>query len=244
MTQPNGQFNNRTDAEDEMAAAIAERLACVSDRIAQAANRAGRDPASVLLLAVSKTFPTETVRSAMAAGLDCFGENRVQEAAAKIDQIGAGAHWHLIGHLQRNKATIAVGRFDLIHSVDSIALIEELEKKAAARKIRQRILLQLNVSGEASKSGAPPEALPRLIEALEQAPHLSAEGLMTMPPWDPDPETARPHFTRLRQLLTATQPTDHFSPLHLSMGMSHDFEVAIEEGATIVRVGTALFGAR
>ena len=244
MTQPNGQFNNRTDGEAALVAAIAERLRHVRERIDRSASRAGRDPASILLVAVSKTHPGETVRAAMAAGLDCFGENRVQEAVAKIDQVGVGAHWQLIGHLQRNKAAAAVGRFDLIHAVDSVSLIEELEKKTAAREIVQRILLQLNVSGEGSKSGAPPEDLPRLIEALESTPHLAAEGLMTMPPWDPDPEVARPHFVRLRQLLATTQPTDRFSPLHLSMGMSHDFEVAIAEGATAVRIGTALLGER
>jgi hypothetical protein len=221
------------------------RIREIRGRIDAAARRAGRDPAAVTLVAVSKTFPVETVRLAAGAGQADFGENRVQEALAKLEALNdLRPRWHLIGHLQRNKVSVAAGRFELIHSVDSSRLIEALEQRAAALEIRQRVLLQLNVAGEASKFGAPPEALGELIEALGAAPHLSCEGLMTIPPWSDDPEAARPHFARLRGLAGQLPETTNVRPLHLSMGMSGDFEVAVEEGATLVRVGSAIFGRR
>lgn len=221
------------------------RLGEVRERIERATVRPGRDPGSVRLIAVSKTFPPEAVRAAAAAGQLDFGENRVQEALPKQDALAdQRLAWHLIGHLQRNKVNAAVGRFELIHSVDSVRLIEALERRAAALDLRQAILLQLNVSGEASKSGAPPEELPALVEALASAPHLICRGLMTIPPWSEDPEAATPHFVRLRELLATLPTTDNILPAELSMGMSGDFEVAIREGATIVRVGSAIFGER
>ncbi|MEN6627998.1 MAG: YggS family pyridoxal phosphate-dependent enzyme [Candidatus Sumerlaeia bacterium] len=223
---------------------IAASLAAVRARIEAAAARAGRDPREVTLVAISKTNPAEAVREAMAAGQLVFGENRIQEALPKIEAVGGAARWHLVGHLQSNKARQAVGRFELIHSVDSVGLIHELNERAAAAGLVQKILLQINVSGEASKFGAPPEALGELLGAVACAPHLAAEGLMTIPPFTDDPETSRPHFIRLRGLLDAIPANAPLTARHLSMGMSDDFEVAIEEGATLVRVGTAIFGAR
>jgi hypothetical protein len=223
---------------------LAARLADVRERLAAAARRAGRRADDIALVAVSKTHPVELLRAAVAAGQTLFGENRVQEALPKIDALAGAARWHLIGHLQTNKVNQAVGRFELIHSVDSVRLIEALEARAARLPIVQPILLQLNVAGEASKFGAPPEELPALLDALAAAPHLRAEGLMTMPPYDPDPEAGRPHFTRLRELMAELPPVAHFTPRRLSMGMSGDYEVAIEEGATLLRVGTAIFGER
>ncbi len=225
--------------------AIAEGLARVRRRMAEAAGRAGRDPGEIELVAISKTHPAECVRAALAAGQGLFGENRIQEALVKLDELaGEPVRWHLVGHLQRNKARQAVGRFELIHSVDSVELIEELEKRAGAAGVVQAILLQINVSGEGSKAGARPEELAGLLEALGRAPHLSGRGLMTIPPWDPDPETARPHFRRLRELLEGIEENSPLAGRELSMGMSEDMEVAIEEGATLVRVGSAIFGER
>jgi pyridoxal phosphate enzyme (YggS family) len=211
----------------------------------RAAASVGRAPEEVALVAVSKTFPVEAVRLAAQAGQIDFGENRVQEALPKIDALGvAGVRWHLIGHLQSNKANAVVGRFALIHSVDSVHLIQALEKRAAALGVRQAILFQVNVSGEASKSGAAPGELPGLVDAMAAAPHLECQGLMTIPPWDADAEAARPHFARLRELLATLPTTDNIHPRHLSMGMSGDFEAAIAEGATLARVGSAIFGRR
>ncbi len=226
-------------------AEIARNLMEIHARVKAAARRAGRDPASIALVAVSKTHPTERVRAAIEAGQFVFGENRVQEALPKIDALACvQAQWHLIGHLQGNKARQAVGRFALIHSVDSVGLIQELEKRAAAAAVVQPILLQINVSGEASKFGAAPGLLPALLEALRGAPHLAAQGLMTIPPLTDDPKASRPHFRRLRGLLGSISADAPLAPRHLSMGMSDDFEVAIEEGATLIRVGTAIFGRR
>lgn len=212
--------------------------------IAAAARRAGRPPEAVTLVAVTKTYPLAVLLAALEAGLDIFGESRIQEALPKIEAIGTRAEWHLIGHLQRNKVDQAVGKFALIHSVDSLRLIQALEAQAKAMGVTQRILLQLNVSGEKSKYGALPEALPALLEALERSPHLSGEGLMTIPPYDPDPEASRRYFRRLKEILAETGARPRFTPRHLSMGMSGDFETAVEEGATLVRVGSAIFGER
>lgn len=224
---------------------IAGRLSEIRARMDAAARRAGRDPASVTLVAVSKTHPAERVRAALDAGQIVFGENRMQEALPKIEALAdTPARWHLIGHLQSNKARQAAGRFELIHSVDSVNLIQELETRAAAAGIVQKILLQINVSGEESKFGASPSEIPALLDALSRAPHLSADGLMTIPPLTETAEISRPHFKRLRELIASIPADAPFTSRHLSMGMSDDFEVAIEEGATLIRVGTAIFGSR
>jgi PLP dependent protein len=231
----------------ELVAQMAERIRDVRDRIAAAASRAGRQPEDVTLVAVSKTHPVERLRAALAAGQTVLGESRIQEALPKIEALatpGSMIRWHLIGHLQTNKVQQAVGRFELIHSVDSARLIAALEERAARLGLVQPILLEVNVAGETSKSGAAPEELPRLLEALAEATHLRAEGLMTIPPYEEDPAASRPYFARLRELLQSLPPAPQWTPRHLSMGMSGDFEVAIEEGATLVRVGTAIFGSR
>lgn len=227
-----------------MSQELKDRLQTIQARIDSAAIRCGRQPEEVSLVAVSKTHPIQALEEALAAGQFVFGENRLQEALEKIDRLGERAEFHLIGHLQRNKAARAVGRFSLIHTVDSVRLIDELERRAAQAGLVQRLLLQINVSGEASKSGATPEQLGELLDALDGSPHLDGQGLMTIPPFSDDPEVVRPHFARLRELLAGIGVHERFAPLHLSMGMSGDFEVAIEEGATLVRVGTAIFGHR
>ena len=215
---------------------VAANLAAVRARIARAAERAGRDPGSVHLIAVSKTKPAALVRAALAAGATDFGENYVQEAVAKRAEVGAGGRWHLIGHLQRNKAARAVETFDCIQTVDSAALGTALARHAAEQQRTIHVLVEVRVGGEATKSGVDPEALPALLAEL-QLPALVVDGLMTVPP-PGDPEAARPHFRTLRAL------GERAGLRELSMGMSDDFEVAIEEGATMVRVGRAIFGAR
>ncbi|MCG3150408.1 MAG: Pyridoxal phosphate homeostasis protein [Verrucomicrobiae bacterium] len=194
-----------------------------------------RIPDHVLLVGVTKTVPPEIVDQALAAGLTTFGENKIQEAKAKIPAVSSRARWHFIGHLQSNKARDAVALFDLIHSVDSVKLAGELNKHAAAAGKTQRILLEVNIAGEASKFGLKPEDVPAALDAINQLPRLQVEGLMTVAPLTGD---ARPHFRRLREL------RDQLGLRELSMGMSHDFPVAIEEGATIVRIGSAIFGER
>ncbi len=214
-------------------------------RIEAAAKRSGRSPEDVTLVAVTKTHGPETVRDAFDAGMTLFGENKVQEAAWKIPMCPSAARWQLIGHLQSNKARHAVRLFETIHSVDSIKLFDTLEAAARQAGTRPEIYLEVNVSGEVSKYGLTPEALPATIEhILEHAQALSLTGLMTMAPFDTDPEAARPHFARLRELRDTLSAQFGLDLYHLSMGMTGDFEVAIEEGATDVRIGTALFGAR
>jgi len=221
----------------------------VRGRIDQAARRAGRDPADIELLAVSKTMPLEVVREGYLAGLRLFGENRIQEGAAKVEQAEdlTDAVWHFIGHLQRNKARDAARWFQVIHTVDSEDLAVRLDRWAERFGKTRDVLLQVHQGEEASKHGAREEDLPRLAAAVRELPHLRLSGLMTIPPWGADAEVVRPWFRRLRELRDqlasgAAKGLDHFR--HLSMGMSHDLEVAVEEGATIIRVGTALFGAR
>jgi pyridoxal phosphate enzyme (YggS family) len=230
----------------------------VRQRIARACRRCERDPASVTLVAVTKGMPAAVIQEATALGLTELGENRVQEARLKQSALGSGlrARWHLIGHLQRNKAKDAVELFDVIHSVDSLALIQELERHVAARRPSNRlqVLIQVNISGEATKSGCRPDEVTALAEAIRQAGHLMLAGLMTIPPLSDDAEAARPIFRRLHELRDtleeafANTPTRQLAnaPTHLllSMGMSNDFEVAIEEGADLIRVGTAIFGDR
>ncbi|MFL6373156.1 MAG: YggS family pyridoxal phosphate-dependent enzyme [Pyrinomonadaceae bacterium] len=213
----------------------------ILDRIAAAAERAARDPADVKLVAVSKTHPVEVLRDALTAGIRVLGENKVQEAEEKVIELGpSAAEWHLIGHLQSNKVRKAVQLFDVVHSVDSIELAERLERICAeAWRERLDILVQVDLAGEETKSGIDEAELPKLVEHLAACEHLAFKGLMVLPPFFDDPEATRSYFQRLRRLRDQLIPGGD-----LSMGMSHDFEVAIEEGATIVRVGTAIFGER
>lgn len=224
---------------------IADRVAAVRDRIARAAARAARKADKITLVAVSKTHPTSSVREAYEAGLRDFGENKVQEAEAKVRAFaGADIHWHLIGHLQSNKARKAVDLFDTIQSVDEAPLALRLERLAAEAKKKLRVLVQVDVADEATKFGLDPERLFPLLEQLRGVEFLSVEGLMGLPPYEVDPERVRPFFHRLRDLRDEALQRGLLQGGHLSMGMSHDLEVAIEEGATIVRVGTAIFGER
>ena len=210
-------------------------LAATIHRLQDRIRASGRE---ITLLAVTKTIPPERVDAALAAGITVFGENKVQEAKAKIPLVSSRAHWHFIGHLQSNKARDAVELFELIHSVDSVKLAGELDKWAAHAGKTQPILLEINVAGEAQKFGIKPEDLPATLAQINQLSRLDVRGLMTVPPYCEVAEKVRPYFRRLRELRDATGLCE------LSMGMSHDFEIAIEEGATIVRVGTAIFGER
>lgn len=223
---------------------MAERLGVVRGKIQAAAARAGRDPSEVALIAVTKTHPPEAVQELFDLGQNVVGENRVQEFVPKYEALGGQGEWHFIGHLQRNKAAQIVGRAALIHSVDSVRLLRELEKRSAQKEVTQRILIELNLSGEPNKTGADPKSLPEILEALAGCEHLRGEGLMTMAPNVDDPEAARPYFRRLKDTLASLPTSPNFEPRHLSMGMSGDFEVAIEEGSTLVRVGTGVMGPR
>ena len=214
---------------------IRDNLERVRERVARAAQRSGRRPEDVLLIAVSKTFPAERVAAAIAAGVSALGENRVQEAKEKIRQLGHPVPWHLIGSLQTNKVKDAVALFDVIQSVDRLDLARELDRRAT-KPID--VLLEVNVGEEASKGGFSVADVKPALDAIAELPQLRVRGLMTIPPAVSDPEAARPSFRLLRELRDETGLTE------LSMGMSADFEVAIEEGATMVRVGTAIFGAR
>jgi PLP dependent protein len=215
------------------------------ERVRLAAHRAGRDPAAVRIIAVSKTQPVEAIEQVIAAGATDIGENYVQEAAAKMARIAAPVRWHLIGHLQRNKAARAAGLFDMIHTLDSVALGEVLARQGDLRQRAVRVLIEVNIASEATKSGVLPEQTQALLTALAKRQGLRIEGLMAVPPAAGTAEAARPHFRALcalRDRLVATCPD---VPLcELSMGMTDDFEVAIEEGATIVRIGRAIFGER
>ena len=224
-----------------MEEAFAERLEIVEARIAAVCEKAGRPRASVTLLAVSKTKPPEAVREAVACGLRLFGENKVQEAQGKIPLCPSGLEWHLIGHLQTNKAKVAANLFQMIHSVDSLKLLQALDSHA---ETMLPVLLQVNVSGEASKSGMKPEEVSGVVEAANRMKKVEVRGLMTIPPFTPDPEKARGHFIALRELRDRVQAETGTPLPELSMGMSHDLEVAIEEGSTWVRIGTDLFGSR
>jgi pyridoxal phosphate enzyme (YggS family) len=224
------------------------RLAEVRHRIDARARGAGRDPAEVKLIAVSKTHPPELLRRAIAAGVRDLGENRVQEADAKILEIGRETvRWHLIGHLQANKARRAVLLFDLIHSLDSASLARRLDRLCQETgRDELPVLIQVDLGGEATKSGVSQKELPELIEAVGACVRLRLQGLMTLPPFFEDAELVRPFFGRLRVLRDEFRARGVFGSGEgeLSMGMSHDYEVAIEEGATMVRVGTAIFGER
>jgi pyridoxal phosphate enzyme (YggS family) len=224
-----------------MSASIAENLSKIELRIDRAAARSERNAGEVKLVAVSKTHPPEILREMIAAGVRVFGENKVQEAEGKIEEIGReAAEWHLIGHIQSNKARKAVQLFDVIHSVDSVDIAKRLERLCGEEnREKLSVLIQVDLAGEETKSGIPEPDLPELVEFLRGCEHLSFDGLMVLPPFFDDPEATRPFFRRLRDLRDELIPGGQ-----LSMGMSHDFEVAIEEGATIVRVGTAIFGER
>jgi pyridoxal phosphate enzyme (YggS family) len=223
---------------------IEKNLSKVKERIEHAAIKAGRDPQGIKLVVVTKTVAVERIREAMAAGAMIFGENYVQEAAHKIQEIGhAGIRWHLIGHLQTNKAKHAVRLFDIIHSVDSVTLGRELDKRAAAASTIVDCLIEVNLSQENSKFGMSKERIPELAQELRGLRNISLQGLMTMPPYADDPEASRPYFAALRGLKEEIESSGIPLP-ELSMGMSSDFEKAIEEGATIVRIGRAIFGER
>ena len=221
-----------------------DRYHQVQGRITAACARADRDPASVRLIAVSKTHGPEAVAEVAACGQLVFGENKVQEAKAKIPLCPGGLFWHLIGHLQSNKAFAAVELFDVIHSVDSLKLLQVLDRAGDELGRRVRVLLEVNVSGESTKYGLKPDELPAVVQAANQLPRIEVLGLMTMAPLAPEAEQARPHFRRLRMLRDQLQTQQGVSLSELSMGMSHDFEVAIEEGATWIRVGSSIFGER
>lgn len=238
---------------------LIENASAIFKRISHAAMRAGRSPDEVKLIAVTKTVGIETIKEAIDAGLRIFGENRVQEAQKKISDLKfeitppipplekggmkGGVEWHLIGHLQKNKAKYAVQLFDLIHTVDSIELAEELNKQAEKIGKIQSILVQVKLSEEETKHGVSEDELILLLEEIKKLKNLKLEGLMTMPPFFDNPEEARPYFRRLRKIRDNAKEKGFMFP-ELSMGMSNDFEVAIEEGATMVRIGTALFGER
>jgi pyridoxal phosphate enzyme (YggS family) len=227
---------------------IADRVAAVRERIARAAERAARAPETVTLVAVSKTFPAEAVRLAFDAGVRHFGENRVQEAEPKIVALqalrGEGLRWHLVGHLQSNKARKAASLFDVIQSVDSAELAGRLDRVASEAGRPVRALVQVDLAGEATKFGLPEAEAPEAIEKMHGLGGLRVEGLMVMPPYLEDAEAVRPYFRRLRALRDRLAAAGVLDGTDLSMGMSHDFETAVEEGATIVRVGTAIFGER
>ena len=227
---------------------LSERFADVRKRIQTAARSCNRSPEDVTLVAVSKTHPSETLRAAIAAGITNFGENRVQEAEEKILELGRqAARWHLVGHLQANKARRAVSLFDVIHSLDSAPLAERLDRLCIAEgRTELLVLIQIDLGGEETKTGIEPHKLPGLLDALSNCQRLRLAGLMTLPPYFANPDCARPYFKTLRELCDELQLQGRFGerPGELSMGMSHDFEIAIEEGATMVRVGSAIFGER
>ena len=223
---------------------FADNLAAIQQRIHEACGRAEREAHSVMLLAVSKTHPAEVIDEAVRGGQIFFGENKVQEAKSKIPASAGRARWHFIGHLQSNKARDAVNLFEMIQSVDSLDLAREISKRCEQASKEMPILLEVNVAGESSKFGYKPERLLAELNELNSLPRLSVQGLMTIPPFATNAEKARPHFRRLRELKGQCEDMLGLAWPHLSMGMSGDFEIAIEEGATIVRVGTALFGQR
>ena len=225
---------------------IKENLEEVSGRIAKAAERAGRDAASVTLIAVSKTKPIDMIEEAIAAGAVDFGENKPQEMKEKCDQLPKQLRWHMIGHLQRNKVKYVVGRACMIHSVDSLRLAEAIEEEAAKKDVVVPILIEVNMAGEESKFGVRPEDAEALILSISGMKHLAVKGLMTIAPYTENPEENRPYFRGLRNLSIdiADKNIDNVDMCELSMGMTGDYEVAVEEGATLVRVGTGIFGER
>lgn len=225
---------------------ISSNVSLIRQRMGVACARCGRDPQSVRLMAVSKTVAPERIRQALDAGVTLLGENYVQEAREKIPAIGHVAEWHMIGHLQTNKVKYVVNLFDWIHSVDRLELARELDKRAGQNNRRLNVLIEVNVSGEESKSGIEATQALELVRQVSLLPNINLRGLMTMPPYSDNPENSRPYFQALRKLRDDISAADIPSiPMdELSMGMTDDFEVAIEEGATIIRVGRAIFGNR
>jgi pyridoxal phosphate enzyme (YggS family) len=226
---------------------IKDNLLQINERIRRSALNCGRDPNTVKLVCVSKTIPPNGVKDAIDAGATLFGENYIQEARDKIEFLGSeSVFWHFIGHLQSNKAKYAVRLFDLIHSVDSFKLAKEIDKQARKNQKVQSVLIQVNIAEEVSKSGVTEEDAPHLVRQISHLPNISIRGLMTMPPFFNAPSKVKPYFKNLRQLRDriADMPIDNISMAELSMGMTGDFEAAIEEGATLVRIGTAIFGER
>jgi hypothetical protein len=215
----------------------------VRERIEKAARKAGRDPNEIKLVAVSKTVETLRIKEAILAGVTILGENYVQEAQKKIEEIGRPVSWHFIGHLQSNKAKYAIRLFDMIHSLDSASLAEELNRRAEQAGRVMKVMIEVNLSKEATKFGTDEEMMLNLAKRIQTLNHLSLEGLMTMPPYFDSPEMSRPYYIALREL-KEKMAKEGIPMKELSMGMSNDFEIAIEEGATFVRVGTAIFGPR
>jgi PLP dependent protein len=223
---------------------VAENLERVREQIAEAAVKSGRSLNDVELVAITKTHPVEKIRDAIAAGQILFGESRVQEARAKIPEVAASIRWHFVGHLQKNKIRHALPLFEMIHSVDSLELAQEINRIAHEDGQYPRVLLEVNVAGEGSKFGFQPDKLGRQMDALLKLPRLSIEGLMCIPPLTERAEDARPFFVQLRELRGSLESDCNVKLPQLSMGMTNDFPVAVEEGATLVRVGTAIFGER
>lgn len=225
---------------------IAENLERIEARIAEAAVRSGRDPRTVSLVAVTKTVGPGRIEEAIAAGVRCLGENRIQEAKEKIAVIGRKVAWHFIGHLQTNKARLAVSLFDMVHSVDSVRIAKALDYEAQKQEKKLPVLIQINVGADERKFGVDAEEAVELVRQVASMAHLHVEGLMTIPPYFEDPERARPLYRRLREMGAAVASLQIPGAVmtHLSMGMSHDYEVAVEEGATWVRIGSAIFGER
>ena len=224
---------------------IAENLAEVWERICQAIQKSGRELDSVHLVAVSKQVGMAQIEEARIAGAVIFGENKIQDAVPKVDQMGSeGISWHFIGHLQKNKVKFLGEHFDLIHSVDSLELAEKIAAQCQTENRVQSVLLQVNVSGETAKFGMEPGELEKQMVAFSRLKGIRVEGLMTIPPYHPNPENSRSHFSRLREFRDQCEKQNRISLHELSMGMTNDFEVAVEEGATLVRVGTAIFGPR
>lgn len=250
MSNPKA-IKNTDPPDPESGVGLKENLSSIRERIDAACARADRDRRDVHLIAVSKTVPAEIVRQAIESGVRILGENRVQEAAEKIAALKPNTshtetEWHLIGHLQSNKARRAVELFDAIHTIDSLKLAERISQIAGEMNKRMPVFIEVNLGGEASKAGIEPEAVLPLIEAISKLDHLLLKGLMAVPPFFDHEEEVRPYFRRLRGLREEARAAGIAGPAFcdLSMGMSNDFEVAIEEGATFVRVGTAIFGAR
>jgi pyridoxal phosphate enzyme (YggS family) len=223
---------------------LTANLNSIQQRMASACARVGRETSSVTLLAIAKSHPPEVVAAAAALGLTLFGENKIQEAKAKIPLCPGRLHWHMVGHLQSNKCRDAVELFEMIQSVDSLPLAREISKRAEQAGKTMPVLLEANVAGEATKFGYQPDQLLAELKEIHALPRLEIHGLMAVPPWSAEPEKTRPHFRRLRELKERAEQVLGAPLPHLSMGMSGDFEVAIEEGATLVRIGTALFGPR
>ena len=223
---------------------IAENLDRVRERIAHAAAKSGRSTSDVELVVITKTHPVEKVREAIDAGQTLFGESRVQEARAKIPELPSNVRWHFVGHLQKNKVRHALPLFEMIHSVDSLALAQDMNRIAQEEGLHPRLLLEVNVAGEWSKFGFAPDKLREQMEALLALPRLSILGLMTIPPLAEEAEASREYFVQLREVRDHLQTEFRVDLAHLSMGMTQDFPIAVEEGATLVRVGTAIFGER